>query len=223
MGEGGSPSGASQPDGRPELPQWLDWAQRLAAVAQTGLSYADSPFDEQRYATVREVAAEMIAHSSGRDVEAVRTALSGDRGYATPKIDVRGVVVDEQGRVLLVRERSDGRWTLPGGFADVGEGPRLAVEREVREESGYEVRARRLLAVLDRHAWPHPPALHQVWKFLIACDLVGGEPLESIETDGVSFCPADALPELSTIRILPQQIALALERFVDPAAPAYLD
>lgn len=192
-------------------------------MAQTGQSYAETAFDEQRYAIVREVAAQMVAHHSGRDVDAVLAALTGDRGYATPKIDVRGVVVDDRGRVLLVRERSDGCWTLPGGFADVGEGPRLAVEREVREESGFDVRADRLLAVLDRHAWPHPPALHQVWKLLIACQLVGGAPSRSIETDGVGFFDPGRLPALSTIRILPQQIQLALERVADPAAPIHLD
>ena len=130
-------------------PKWLDWTQRLMAIAQNGLTFAEDPFDRQRYEQIRDIAAEIGSDHSDADAEQVRNLFTQDAGYATPKIDVRAAVF-EDGRILLVRERSDGLWTLPGGWADVGESPSVAAVREVREEAGYECRPVRLLAIYDR-------------------------------------------------------------------------
>src|SRR5208283_2790322 len=130
-------------------PNWLDWARRLNALAQTGLTFAETPYDIERYTAIRTIAAEMIAHGSGHDFSRVLDLFTCDAGYATPKVDVRGVVFQE-GKILLVQERSDGMWTLPGGWADVGDSPAEAVVREVREESGYLTHASKLLALYDR-------------------------------------------------------------------------
>jgi hypothetical protein len=138
-------------------PQWLVWAKRLQAIAQTGLTYARDPFDIERYESIRLVAAEMMTAGSGEQgVDFFVKLLSTDVGYATPKVDVRAAVFRE-GRLLLVREREDGRWTLPGGWADIGDSPSAAVVKEVKEESGYDVKARKLLALLDRNLHGHPP------------------------------------------------------------------
>jgi ADP-ribose pyrophosphatase YjhB (NUDIX family) len=145
-----------------------------------------------------------------------------EAGYATPKIDVRGVVFRD-GDILMVRERSDGGWTLPGGWADVLDSPSVAVEREIREESGYEVRATKILAVLDRNRHPHPPQAFHVWKIFIRCELIGGAPSGSIETDGVAFFGRDALPELSTTRIVKTQLALMFAHLDDPLRPPEFD
>lgn len=201
---------------------WLDWSQRLAALAQSGLAYADNPFDEQRYAQVRAIAAEMVAAHAGGETGAYVDRLAGDSGYATPKLDTRAIVVRDA-RILLVRERSDGRWTPPGGFVDVGEGPRSAVEREAREESGFEVRATRLLAVFDRHQHAHPPALHHAWKAFFACEVTGGEAAASVETTDVGFFDPADLPPLSSPRITAAQIARALEVLADPTRDAHFD
>jgi ADP-ribose pyrophosphatase YjhB (NUDIX family) len=116
----------------------------------------------------------------------------------------------------MVRERSDGRWTLPGGWADVLDTPRSAVEREIREESGYSARADRVLAILDRNRYLHPPQALHAWKIFLACEITGGDPAASIETDGVAFFGRDALPPLSPERITPQQIALMFAHHDDP-------
>jgi hypothetical protein len=113
---------------------WLAWARRLNALAQTGLTFAENPYDIERSAAIRTIAAEMIAHQSGAEMGRVLDLFACDAGYATPKVDVRGVVF-QGGKILLVQERSDGLWTLPGGWADVGDSPADAVVREIREES----------------------------------------------------------------------------------------
>jgi ADP-ribose pyrophosphatase YjhB (NUDIX family) len=125
---------------------------------------------------------------------------------------------------VLVREKEDGLWTLPGGWVDVGESPSESVEREVKEESGFDVRAVRLLALWDRDKHPHPPTPFHVYKLVFRCELLGGDPLTtSTETEGVGFFPKDALPELSLSRVTPQQIQGLIERAVDGQQSADFD
>ena len=126
-----------------------------------------------------------------------------DTGYATPKVDVRGVVFQD-GKLLLVQERSDGMWTLPGGWADVGDSPADAVIREIREESGYEIRATKLLALLDRNRHNHPPHVNHIYKVFIQCEIIGGSPTTSHEIQGVGFFAEDEIPELSLTRKVPR-------------------
>ena len=190
-----------------EAPDWLGWARRLAAVAQTGLSYADSGFDARRYQEVREVASEIMAVASGGAPAQLRGLLAAEVGHATPKVDVRGVVFVGD-RILLVREREDGRWTLPGGWADPGETPAEAVVREVAEEAGYHTRAVRLLAVYDRERQGHtPPLAFSVYKLFFECEVLEVAASDGVETDGVELFEPSRLPPLSLGRVTGRQIA----------------
>jgi len=195
-------------------PRLLDWAQRLQAIAQTGAAYREpSPYDRKRYAQVRRIAAEMLAAemlAAEGDVDALDAMLALEQGHATPKLDVRGAVFRDD-ELLLVRERSSGKWTLPGGWADVGESPSEAVVREVREESGYETRAVKLLALYDRAKHRHPPHPWHTWKVSFLCELVDGvrhEPDD--EVSEVRFFARVDLPELDVDRITPDTY---IERF----------
>jgi ADP-ribose pyrophosphatase YjhB (NUDIX family) len=203
-------------------PTWLQWARSLGALAQTGLTFAENPYDIERYSTIRTIAAQMIAHQSGADPALVGCLLASDAGYATPKVDVRGVVFQE-GKILLVQERSDGLWTLPGGWADVGDSPAGAVVREIREESGYETRATKLLAVLDRNRHNHPPHLNHIFKIFLRCEIIGGAPISSHEIQDVGFFAEDAIPELSLTRTMPSQIARMFDHHHHPELPADFD
>jgi ADP-ribose pyrophosphatase YjhB (NUDIX family) len=207
-------------------PDWLGWVARLQAIAQAGLELTDGVYDRERYAAVRALAAEIAAAhlelSSPAERLRLDELLAGDGGYPTPKVDVRALVRRDR-EVLLVRERADGRWSLPGGWADVGWAPAAMAEREVAEESGYQVRARRLLALWDRARHNPGPFPHAVYKVAIACDLVGGSPRPSIETLEVGWFPPDALPELSTGRITAAQIHRLVELEAHPELPPDLD
>jgi len=173
------------------------WARALEAIARSGLTYSESAFDRERFEAVRSIAAEIAAAASGEDAVVLRARFADEYGYATPKIDVRGVVLDDRG-LLLVREGGESRWTLPGGWADVGETPRQAVEKEVRQEAGLDVSAVRVLAVYDRDfrgrtQWPA-----HVYKLYVRCDVLGGEPRgDGLETEEASFFAVEELPELS--------------------------
>lgn len=203
----------------------LDWAKKLQAIAQTGLTFARDQYDIQRYRSVRQIAAEMLAANSS-DLSSTQLVelFAAEVGYATPKIDVRAAVFSDKG-LLLVRERSDGGWTLPGGWADVGDSPSLAAVREVKEESGYDVVARKLAAVYDRdhERHGHPPMPHHVYKLFFLCDCVGGAAQTSNETDAVSFFPEDQIPPLSLTRVTPAQIAHLFDHYRHPEWPTSFD
>jgi ADP-ribose pyrophosphatase YjhB (NUDIX family) len=203
-------------------PEWLTWSRRLQSIAQNGLAFARDEYDIERYRAVRDVAAEMLSRLGGLPPEAVATQLAAESGYGTPKLDVRAFVLGEDG-VLLVRERSDGRWTLPGGWIDVGESPREAAARETAEESGYLVRPVRLLALYDRRKHPHPPMISHVYKVFVDCAVEGrGERLEN-ETDAVDFFRLDRLPPLSTERVTASQLVRLAQIHDHPDWPADLD
>jgi ADP-ribose pyrophosphatase YjhB (NUDIX family) len=201
---------------------WISLAQRIQAIAQTGLTYATSPFDVERYSELTAIAASMIAGPQAERILLAQRLFAAGAGYATPKVDVRAAVFQDD-RLLLVRESEDGCWTLPGGWADVGQSPAECVQREVREESGYLVRAVKLLACWDRNKHPHPAIPFQAYKLLFRCQLLGGAPAISSETTEVGFFSPDHIPELSLTRILPHQIRFVFESLRDPAAPTVFD
>lgn len=204
-----------------DLP-WLNWAQRLQAIAQTGLFYVQNEYDRERYEQIRAIAAEILSGYSGASLDSLVKLLSADDGYATPKLDVRAAVFHDA-KLLYVREREDGGWTLPGGWADVGQSPAESVVREVREESGFEVRAVRLLALLDRDKHPHPPILHHSFKAFFQCEILGGGPQTSYETTAVAFFGEHEIPSLSLPRVLPEQIHLLFEHYRHPDRPTLFD
>jgi ADP-ribose pyrophosphatase YjhB (NUDIX family) len=203
-------------------PQWLDWAQRLQALAQSGLAYSPNIYDRERYEIIRSIAVEMLSAAAGIELPQVKELIDAQAGYATPKIDIRGVVFQE-GKILLVRELADGGWTLPGGWVDVNEPPSRAVEREVWEESGYQVRANKLLAVYDRNQHGHPPYIFHTYKLYVRCELTGGQPVDSHETDGARFFGADDLPPLSTARTTPEVLARMFAHYDHPHWPTDFD
>lgn len=204
--------------------RWLQWAKRLQAIAQSGLTYARDPYDVERYELVRRVAAEIVAAGSDVATDYVEALFAGEVGYATPKIDIRGVVLRGDS-LLLVKEKEDGFWSLPGGWVDVGESPSEAVVREIYEESGYYTRALRLLALWDRNKHEHPPLPYHVYKVYFQCELLRGDPdpLKSRETDEVGFFEEDAIPELSRTRVTPEQIARLFVYARDPNRPTDFD
>jgi len=211
-------------------PKWLVWARRVQAIAQSGLTYTDNSYERERYEALRALAAEMMAEGSGADARMIENLFAEQKGYATPKVDVRGAVFDPEGRVLLVRERIDkGRWTLPGGWADVNQSPSACVVREVWEEAGLRVRAVELIAVHDRALRRHePPFPFHIYKLFFRCEAIG--PLSDArgdghETDEARFFAEEELPldELSRGRVLPEQLKMVFEHARVPGRAAEFD
>jgi ADP-ribose pyrophosphatase YjhB (NUDIX family) len=182
-------------------------AKEMEAMAQAGLHYSENQFDRERYIRLRELAAELLASQSNLSSQDVLEWSKAEFGYATPKVDVRAFILSEE-KVLLIREDADdGRWTLPGGWADVNESPSESVVREVEEESGYIVEPKLLLAVFDRSKQGHVPTFpYHVYKMFFHCEIVGGSPRPTSESSESRFFEIGQLPELSESRVLPRQI-----------------
>ncbi len=202
--------------------QWLKWARELAALAQSGLAYQTNPFEVERYQKVRAVAAEMTAALFSTTPQKIQDVFEAQCGYATPKLDVRAVVLKDQ-QLLMVQETADGQWTLPGGWVDVGESPSSAVAREAREESGYLVRPTRLLAVYDRDRHEYPPHPFQIYKLFFLCELCGGEASPSVETCAVRFFTRDEISILKLGKVNATDLTRIFALAQDPGFPADFD
>jgi ADP-ribose pyrophosphatase YjhB (NUDIX family) len=198
---------------------------KLAALAQDGLTYGADEYDLDRYRQMSQLAAELLSVVSGRPADELAMELGRDVGYATPKIEVRGVIFDEDERVLLMRERIDGRWSVPGGWADPGDAPSVAVTREILEESGYHSSAVKLIACWDRELQGNPPPLLvHVYKLFFLCRRDGAvQPPAALETLDVGWFGLGELPPLSLGRVNHWQLERALAHHRDPSLPTEFD
>jgi ADP-ribose pyrophosphatase YjhB (NUDIX family) len=201
----------------------IEWARRIQSIAQIGLEYAVDAYNRERYEQLRTIAAEMMASTSDLTRDEWLEVFRNETGYATPKVDVRGAVFRD-GEVLLCREASDGRWSLPGGWADVNDPPSQAVIRELREETGYDVRCTRLAAVLDRdlHYQADQRPFHS-YKMMFLCEIVGCSGSLCHDIMEAAFFPLGELPPLSLQRTLPMHVELLYRHYLDPALPAAFD
>lgn len=201
----------------------LELVRRLQALARTGLHFCANEYDRERYEEVERIAAAILAGSdTGAPLEELLRLWQLERGYVTPKVEVRGAVF-QGARVLLVRERADGLWTLPGGWADVNEAPAQAVEKEIEQESGLLARAVKLAALYDRSRHGHGPTLFHGWKAFFLCEVQGGELRGSYETDAVDYFDLDALPPMSLGRSTPRQVLRMAEHWRTRELPTDFD
>lgn len=203
-------------------PKWLAWAKQIQAVAQTGLTYAKDVYDIERYEMLRQLSIDILSEYTDIGKETIKLTFAGDTGYATPKVDIRAVVFQDD-KILLVREKIDGAWALPGGWADIGLSPSEIAVKEAKEESGFDVEPVRLLAVLDKKFHRHPPEPYHIYKLFIQCRIVGGQAVGGMETSEVGFFDRDNLPELSAQRNTPAQLRMMFEFLDDPAKEVLLD
>lgn len=201
---------------------WLDIAKKLQAMAQSGLAYCDNQYDIERYEELRNISAEIMSKYADIDITRVKDLFCNETGYQTPKVDIRGVVFENR-KLLLVREKLDGAWALPGGWADIGLTPTEVAVKEIKEESGLEVKPIRLLAVLDKKCHPHPLSPYHVYKLFILCEITGGEAVAGLETSEVGFFGIDELPELSIERNTASQLRTMFEYLDNPDKEALLD
>ncbi|MGS3183318.1 NUDIX hydrolase [Aeromonas taiwanensis] len=188
-------------------PPLAAFLEQVLATAKAGLTYSKDPFDIGRFEALRAATVALIASQSGLDPAAIGDWIALDNGYPTPKLDVRAFIQNDAGHILLVQERSDGAWTLPGGWCDIGDSPAGAVVREVEEETGLACRAVQLLALFDKLRHPHPPQLPHAHKAFFLCEVTGGALLtETDETRGAGYFPINALPPLSHHRVVASQL-----------------
>ncbi len=205
----------------PDTPRWPQWAREIFSLSQAGLAYSQNPFDIERYKRLQEITAEMVASQSELEKASILKSFSMQAGYITPKVDVRGAVVRD-GKILLIQERADGNWAMPGGWADLGNTPASVAEREVWEESGFRVKAEKVVAVLDANRI-EPMEFYHAYKIIFLCSLLDGEPRTSYETLAVNFFDPNHLPPLSSYRTNEGMVQEVFAHLKDPSRPAAFD
>ncbi|MBI2875831.1 MAG: NUDIX hydrolase [Candidatus Tectomicrobia bacterium] len=202
--------------------RWLEWAREIQSLCQTGLAYSTSGYDTERYRRLMDIAAAIVASHTQLSRDGWLQNFLAQPGYATPKVDVRGAIIRD-GRILLVQERSDECWCMPGGWADVGEFPSSMVVREVWEESGFAVVPCKVIGVYDANRSGIPLEFYHAYKIVFRCEITGGAARPSDETLAADFFPFEALPPLSSARTNEKHLAEVLAHWRDPQRPTYFD
>lgn len=201
--------------------EWLERAKKLQAIAQTGLAYSKDKYDLERFEMLQEMSIEMLSEFTEMDQIEVTHLFDNETGYPTPKTDIRAVIFKDD-KILMVQE-NDGEWSLPGGWADIGFSPSEIAVKETKEESGFDVKTVKLIALFDKKCHPHPPSAFHVYKIFIQCEIIGGAAQTGIETKDVEFFSASDLPTLSVERNTKSQIEIAFRHLYNPEEPMYFD
>lgn len=204
-----------------QTPRWIEWAQEIFSLSQSGLTYSGNEYDIERYKRLQEITAEMIASQSEITKESVLESFSMQAGYITPKVDVRGAVIRD-GKILLIQERADGKWAMPGGWADLGNAPASVAEREVWEESGFRVKTEKVVAVIDANR-VEPMEFYHAYKIIFLCKFLSGEPRISHETLAVDFFDPHDLPPLSLYRTNEMMVQEVFAHVQNPNRPTAFD
>ncbi len=204
-------------------PDILEYAKRIKTLAQIGLTYAGNEYDMDRYLELGNISLKLMEAVTGLSTEKLKVYFSEKREYITPKVDIRAVVFNKEGELLMVREAADGLWSLPGGWADVGFSPSEVAVKEVFEETGWVVTPIRFLAVQDKRLHPHPPALEYVYKIFIECRVTAGGWKAAFDILEAGFFSREKIPPLSTDRVVQQQIDLVFAYRDHPGKAVTLD
>ncbi|HNX54955.1 MAG TPA: NUDIX hydrolase [Prolixibacteraceae bacterium] len=197
--------------------------KRIQALAEIGLEYSTSDYDTERYNEIQEICFEMLEQLTDVPIEKIKPIIQENFGYKTPKVDVRAVVFNPEGKILLIQEKGDNCWALPGGWADVGYSPKIVTEKECFEEANLKVRASHLLALMDKTAQKMPPQFEYVYKLFIWCEPLGTEVSPGSETLNAGWFDENEIPELSLPRNLKSHIEMMFEYYSGKRTSVYLD
>lgn len=203
--------------------QNLELIKRIKALADTGLVYAENEYSRERYDELREISLQLLSHMANQPLSVLKDFYLPEKDYPTVKVDVRGFVLNDANEILMAKEQIDGKWTIPGGWADIGYTPSEVVIKEIEEETGLQCSVDRLLAVYDKRMHPHPPQPFYIYKLVFLCKMQGGKLEHGFDMEGASFFKLDDLPEISKDRILKSQLQQLYTMVIDKNMNVYFD
>ncbi|MBK3518633.1 NUDIX hydrolase N-terminal domain-containing protein [Carboxylicivirga marina] len=202
---------------------YLNTIKKIKALAETGLVYAQNGYEVERNQELVDLSKELMAAIANKPIEAIDKFYLPPKEYPTPKVDVRALILNEKDEVLLAKEMMDGKWSIPGGWADIGHSPSEVVVKEVKEETGLESKVERVLAIYDKRCHPHPPQPWYVYKIMFLCKSTGGELRGNFDIEEANWFALDKLPPLSEDRILKSQIKELYQLAKHPELPIVCD
>jgi ADP-ribose pyrophosphatase YjhB (NUDIX family) len=201
----------------------LDELKKVRAIAEIGLLYCKNEYDKERYLELQEISRHLLSEISGHDAEVLKAIFPAEKDYPTVKVDIRGMLLSPDKKILLAKESADGKWSLPGGWADIGNSPSEVIIKECREETGLEVVPKKLLAVFDKRKHPHPPQPFYLYKMVFYCEAITQEINKGFDVLDVQYFSIDELPELSEDRILKSQIEMLYQKIQAADFETYFD
>lgn len=201
----------------------LNIAKRIKAISDTGLVYAKDDYDRERYEELQQISLQLMAHLGNKPLEVLQDFFMPTVDYPTVKVDVRGFVLNDKDEILMAKEGVDGKWSIPGGWADIGNTPSTVAVREIEEETGIKTKAVRFLGVYDKQVHQHPPEPFYIYKLFFQCEIIGGELKAGFDMLDAGFFPLDKLPELSEQRILESQLKDFFKMVKSKVSKTYFD
>ena len=201
----------------------LDGVKRIKSIADIGLLYCSNEYDKERYLELQEISLQLLSKAAGQGIDVLKEALPVAKDYPTAKVDVRAFILSDDKKILLVKERVDGKWSLPGGWADIGYSPSEVIIKECREETGLDIEPQKLLAVYDKRKHAHPAELFYIYKLVFYCKAVSKQVKIGFDVLDVQYFTIDNLPELSEDRILKSQLEMLYEKILSSDFETYFD
>ena len=205
------------------IKEQLSLIKRIKAISDTGLVYAKDEYDRERYEELQHISLQLMGHMGNTSLQVLQDFFIPQKDYPTAKVDVRGFVLNEKDEILMAQEGLDGKWSIPGGWADIGNTPSMVAVREIEEETGIQTKAVKLLGVYDKQIHPHPPEPFYVYKLFFLCEITGGELQPGFDMLDARFFSLDKLPELSENRILKSQLKDLFNRVKSDTPQPYFD
>lgn len=195
--------------------KWLNWAKRIQSIAQQGLTYTQDKYEVDRYQQLRDLSVEIMKEYTDVEEEKIKDLFCFEHGYQTPKNDIRAAILKGD-EILLVHEKIDGKWSMPGGWCDIGLSIRENIIKEAREEAGAIVEPEKLVCVLDWVSNTSVPLPYAIYKTVMLCRFDGYSFQDNTETEEARFFSRYDLPELSQGRTTKELIDLCFEARDNP-------
>ena len=190
--------------------KWIEWATEIQAIGQTGLEYCKDVYDKERYERLREIASEIMEQYTQIPTDQIKDLFCNEKGYQTPKVDVRAVIVKDH-KILLIKQKEEQEWAIPGGWADINLSVKENVAKEAKEEAGLIVNPYKIIAIQDRRKHNKPVLAYTIYKIFVLCEVIEGKFEENSETEESEFFELEKLPKLSIDRNTKEQIAMCIE------------
>lgn len=201
----------------------LNEIKKLKAIADVGLLYSNNEYDKERYSALQNISFKLLNIVSGKSIEGLKESFPSVKDYPTPKVDIRGLLLSPDKKILLIKESADDKWSLPCGWADIGETPKEVIVKEFKEETGLDVIPKALLAVFDKRMHAHPPQPFYVYKMIFYCEPVSMRINKGFDVLDAGYFDIEHLPELSEDRILKSQIELVYKKVIYGDFKCYFD
>ena len=201
----------------------LNEIKKLKAITDVGLLYANNEYDKERYSALQNISFKLLNIVSGKSIESLKESFPSVKDYPTPKVDIRGLLLSADKKILLIKESADGKWSLPGGWADIGETPKEVIIKEFKEETGLDVIPKALLALFDKRMHAHPPQPFYVYKMVFYCEPVSSHINKGFDVLDAAYFDVEHLPELSEDRILKSQVELVYKKVISSDLTSYFD